>query len=387
LKIIIIGNGAAGIAAAESARKADASAEIVILNSERYYHYSRPRVIEFLSGRISLEQITIKNSEFYEKNRIRLVLLVNVVKIDPAKKTVYMEGGIDEQYDKLIIAAGAYSFLPPVEGSDIEGVFTLRTVDDAKAVIEFAKGRKDAVLIGAGLLGIEAAISLNALGLKTTLVEVFDRLLPRQLDHECAGMLQKKLEAKGLSFLLPRQTASITKDGENLKLNFKDSTSISGGLVMFSAGIRCNLKIAEGTGLAMDKGIKVNNFMETDMQDIYACGDIAEYNGIVYGIWPAAREQGTAAGTNAAGGKAEYKGNVMSTKLKVAGIEVGSLGAIEGGPGIEVVTKKQDDNIKKAFIKDSRVIGIILLGDASKYQAAQELMKTGGNTGSLKEIF
>jgi len=113
LKIIIIGNGAAGIAAAESARKADASAEIVILNSERYYHYSRPRVIEFLSGRISLEQITIKNSEFYEKNRIRLVLLVNVLKIDPAKKTVYMEGGIDEQYDKLIIAAGAYSFLPP----------------------------------------------------------------------------------------------------------------------------------------------------------------------------------------------------------------------------------------------------------------------------------
>ncbi len=382
MKIIIIGNGAAGIAAAEAVRKKDADAEIIMLNSERYYHYSRPRVIEFLAGKVSLEQITIKNSEFYEKNRIRLVMLVKVEKIDPAKKTVYLEGGIDETYDKLIIAAGAYSFLPPVEGSDSEGVFTLRTIDDAKAIIEYAKDKNEAVLVGGGLLGIEAAISLTALGLKTTVVEVFDRLLPRQLDAECAAHLQKLLEEKSLNFLLPRQSASIVKDGAGLKLNFKDGSYVSAGLILFSAGIRCSMKLAEGSGLAMDKGIKVNNYMETNIPDIYACGDIAEYNGMVYGIWPAAREQGTAAGLNAAGEKTEYKGSVLSTKLKVAGIDLASLGNIEAGAGVEAFVKKEGSAIKKIFIKDGKISGAILLGETSKYQALQELMKKGAAVSS-----
>jgi nitrite reductase (NADH) large subunit len=382
MKYLIIGNGVAGIAAAEAIRKKDQSGDIIILNSERYYHYSRPRVIEFLSGRTALENITIKNSEFYEQNRIRLVLLVNVTAIDVSKKRVYLEGGIDEAYDKLIIAAGAYSFLPPVEGSDNEGVFTLRTIDDAKAVMDYAKGKKEAIVVGGGLLGIEAAVSLTALGLKTTIVEVFDRLLPRQLDAESAAILQGLLEEKGLSFLLPRQTGKISREaGGKLKLSFGDKGGASADLALFSAGIRCNLKIAAGSGIETAKGIRVNDLLETSAPDVYAAGDIAEHNGTVYGLWPASREQGAVAGENAAGGRVEYKGSVISTRLKVAGIELASLGSIESGEGIENVSKKSPGGIKKLFLRDKKVVGAILLGDVSKYQAIQELIKTGGTTG------
>lgn len=382
MKYLIIGNGVAGIAAAEAIRKKDQSGSITILNSERYYHYSRPRVIEFLSGRTALENITIKNSEFYEQNRIRLVLLVNVTFIDVSKKTVHIEGGIDETYDKLIIASGANSFLPPVEGSGNEGVFTLRTIDDAKAIMDYAKGKKEAIVVGGGLLGIEAAVSLTALGLKTTIVEVFDRLLPRQLDAESAAILQGLLEEKHLSFLLPRQTGKIFREaGGKLKLSLGDKGEAVSDLVLFSAGIRCNLKIAEGSGIETVKGIKVNDLLETSAADVYAAGDIAEHKGIIYGLWPASREQGAAAGENAAGGKVEYKGSVLSTRLKVAGIELASLGSIESGDGIKNVSKKSPGNIRKLFLKDKKVVGAILLGDVSKYQVIQELIKTGGTAG------
>jgi nitrite reductase (NADH) large subunit len=387
MKYLIIGNGIAGISAAESIRKADASAEITVLNSERYYHYSRPRVIEFLSGKADLDKITIKNVDFYEKNRIRLVLLVNVTKIDTASKKVVMEGGIEENYDKLIIAAGAHSFLPPVDGAVQEGVFTLRTIDDAKAIIDYSNGKKTAVVIGGGLLGIEAAMSLSARGLKTTIVEVFDRLLPRQLDKDSASVLQSMLESKGLNFLLPRQALSITRENGKLRINFKDNTPVEGDLVLFSSGIRPNLEIINGTGISTGRGIKVNNFMETSVPGVYAAGDVIEHNGMMYGLWPPAREQGNAAGLNAAGIKTEYTGNVISAKLKTAGIDLASLGSTEAGAGIGVFTKKAGNSFYRVFIKDNKITGAILIGDVSGYQRIEEKMKKGEITGPSESIF
>lgn len=377
MKYLIIGNGIAGVSAAEAIRKNDASGEITILNSERYYHYSRPRVIEFLSGKTALEKITIKDVDFYEKNRISLVMLVNVVKIDPAAKKVVMEGGIEKDYDRLIIAAGAHSFVPPVKGAGQEGVFTLRTIDDAKAIMEYAAGKKTAVVIGGGLLGIEAANSLMALGLKVTIVEVFDRLLPRQLDKDSAGVLQSMLEEKGLSFLLPRQAVSITRDGEGLKINFKDNTSVTGGMVLFSSGIRPNTGIISGAGISAGRGITVNDFMETNVPGIYAAGDIIEHNGRMYGLWPPAREQGNAAGLNAAGIRAEYTDSVISARTKTAGIELASLGSIEAGPGTGVYTEKGGRNFYRAFVSAGKITGAIMIGDLSGYRRIEAKMKKG----------
>ena len=209
MKIVIIGNGVAAIAAAESAVKKDPSIVITMISNEKYMHYSRPRVIELLSGKVLQEQIIIKKNEFYKINGIKLICPKVIKGIDIGLKSVIFENGETENYDKLIIAAGANSFVPPVEGSTNNGVFTLRTIDDANEIIEFSKDKKTAVVIGGGLLGIEAAVALNMRGLQTTIVEFFDRLLPRQLDNDAATILQSLLEAKGLSFLLSKQAQTI----------------------------------------------------------------------------------------------------------------------------------------------------------------------------------
>ncbi len=386
MKIIIIGNGAAGIAAAESVKKKDTSISITMISNEKHPHYSRPRVIEFLSGKVTREQIIIRKKEFYDTNGINLLYPVSVKRIDVVAKTVDLDNGSVEKYDKLIIAAGAYSFIPPVEGSKNPGVFALRTIDDAESIMGYSKDKKTAAVIGGGLLGIEAAISLTARGLQTTVVEFFDRLLPRQLDKDGAAILRAMLETKGLKFMLPKTAVSIAPSGDSLTVNFKDNTSLTAGLVMFSSGIRCNLKIIDGTGIASDKGIKINNFMETNIPDVYACGDITEYNGMNYGIWPAAREQGTAAGLNAAGEKTEYKGSVMSAKLKVAGIDLGSMGNIEADAQTKTFTKQSEGIFKRVFIKDGKLSGAILLGDTADYQKLQEIMKKGGTVANPEEL-
>ncbi|MCX7698107.1 MAG: FAD-dependent oxidoreductase [Candidatus Goldbacteria bacterium] len=383
MKIIIIGNGVAGISSAEAIRSKDKNSEIVIYSDEKYLHYSRPRVIEYLSGKVEVSRIIIRKEEFYKQNNITLLLNTKVVKIDPQNKKIILSNGKEDNFDKLIIAAGAYSFLPPIPGADITGVFTLRTIDDADKIISYSRNKKTAAVIGGGLLGIEAAMSLKVLGLDVTIIEVFDRLLPRQLDKDAAIILQSMLEAKGLKFLLPKQTTTIEKINNNLKINFKDNTCLESDVILFSAGIRCNLKILEGSNIEADKGIKVNDYLQTNFQDIYAAGDIAEYKGIVYGIWPAAKEQGSIAGLNAIGEKIEYKGSIISTKLKVVGIELASIGSIEHGEGIEIQTKQDKEVFKRLFIKDNKLIGAILLGDTSQYQKLQDIMKTNQDISEL----
>lgn len=386
MKIIIIGNGIAGISAAEAIRGRDKNFEIVMYTDERHYHYSRPRVIEYLSGKVDVNTIIIKKEEFYKQNNIKLNLNSKIISIDTQNKKIILSDGRQDNFDRLIIAAGAYSFLPPVDGADTEGVFTLRTIDDADKIVSFSRGKNKALVIGGGLLGIEAAMSLKTLGLDVAIVEVFDRLLPRQLDKDSAKILQAMLEEKGLKFLLPKQTSSIEKNNDLLKINFKDNTSAIADLTLFSAGIRCNLKIIEGSGIEFGMGIKVNEYMRTNIPDIFAAGDIAEYHGVVYGIWPAAKEQGTAAGINATGEKTEYKGSVLSTKLKVVGIELASIGSIEHGEGIQIHTKQDKGIFKRVFVKDSKLVGAILLGDTSQYSKLQDIIKSQKEPGKIEEL-
>jgi len=375
MKIIIIGNGVAGISAAETIRNKDKNAELVIYTDEKYYHYSRPRVIEYLSGKVTVDKIIIRKEDFYKQNNIKIFLNTKIIKIDTQNKKIILENGDEDNFDKLIIAAGAYSFLPPVEGANNKGVFTLRNINDADKIISFAKNKRAAVVIGGGLLGIESAMSLKISGLDVIIVEVFDRLLPRQLDNDAAKILQTMIEEKGLKFLLAKQTSKIEKTNNQLQINFKDNTSVSADMILFSAGIRCNLKIAENSGIDYDKGIKVNEYMQTNIPDIYAAGDIAEYKGIIYGIWPAAKEQGQIAGLNVIGEKTEYKGSVLSTKLKVAGIDLASVGNIEKKEDIQIYTKQDKDIFKRVFIKDKKLIGAILIGDTTQYQKLQEIIK------------
>lgn len=376
MKYIIVGNGVAGMAAAEAIRERDAAGQIHIYTEENYYHYSRPRVIEYLGGSATSEKIVIRGPEYYKKLDIQLFRGVTVESIDPAARTVNSRTGADA-YDKLILASGATSFLPPVEGCRAGCVFTLRTIADADRILARCAPGKRALVIGGGLLGIETAASLAKRGLSVSVVEVFDRLLPRQLDADGAALLRAMLERQGLSFLLPKKTAAIRQSGEGAEVHFDDGSEVGADLVIFSAGVRSDTRLAAAAGVACDRGILVDANMATSLPGIYAAGDAAQFNGVVYGLWPSAKEQGSFAGRNAAGEPALYQGSQVSAKLKVSGIELASLGAIGEGPGIGVVTKRGENSFKRLFLSGGKLAGAILIGDTSQFAALQKLIKSG----------
>ncbi len=376
MKYIIVGNGAAGMAAAEAIRERDAAGLIHIYTEEDYYHYSRPRVIEYLGGLATPEKIVIRGPEYYKKLDIRLFRGTAVESIDPAARTVATKRGTDS-FDRLILASGAASFLPPVEGSRLDCVFTLRTIADADRILARCAPGKRAVVIGGGLLGIETAASLAKRGLSVSVVEVFDRLLPRQIDADGAALLRTMLERQGLAFFLPKRTAAIRQSGGGAEVLFDDGSSIAADLVIFSAGVRSDTRLAASAGIACDRGILVDGHMGTNLPGIYAAGDAAQFNGVVYGLWQASKEQGSLAGRNAAGEPTLYQGSQVSAKLKVSGIELASLGAIGGGPGIAVVTKRGENSFKRLFLSGGKLAGAILVGDASQFAALQKLLKSG----------
>ena len=376
MKYIIVGNGVAGMAAAEAIRGRDAAGQIHIYTEENYYHYSRPRVIEYLGGLATSDKIAIRGPEYYAKLNIQLFRGTAVESIDPAARTIATRAGADS-YDKLILASGATSFLPPVEGCRSDCVFTLRTIADADRILARCAPGKRAVVIGGGLLGIETAASLAKRGLSVSVVEVFDRLLPRQLDADGAALLRAMLERQGLAFLLPKKTAAILPAGGGADVLFDDGSSIGADLVVFSAGVRSDMRLASAAGIACDRGILVDGHMETSAPGIYAAGDAAQFNGVVYGLWPAAKEQGSFAGRNAAGEPALYQGSQLSAKLKVSGIELASLGAIGEGPGVSVSTRRGEGSFRRLFLSGGRLAGAILIGDTSSFVPLQKLLKSG----------
>ncbi|MCE5256981.1 MAG: FAD-dependent oxidoreductase [Spirochaetaceae bacterium] len=377
MKIIIAGNGAAGIAAAEAIRENDQACELSIFSNEPGPHYSRPRVIEYLGGKVAPDKIAIKSPEYYRKNNISLHSPADIVSIDTEARRISLSDSQSAGFDTLIIAMGANSFLPPVEGSKLEGIFTLRTIADASAIIDYSRDKKKALVIGAGLLGLETASNLSHRGLETSVVEVAERLLPRQLDSDAAQILQGRLESQGLRFLLSRQTTKIERKGGGLLVSFVDGSSVQTDIVLFSAGVRSNLAVAQKAGILCEKGVCIDGHMRTSVPFIYAAGDVAQFNGTVYGLWPIAREQGKLAGLNAIGVETEYKGSVLSTKLKVTGIDVASVGAIDSGQGTEARTLTRDGNFARLFIKDQKISGGIMVGDSGSYNQLQAMIREG----------
>jgi nitrite reductase (NADH) large subunit len=386
MKTVIIGNGVAGVSVAEAIRKTDSAMDLTIISDEPYHHYSRPRVIEVLSGKTTPDQIVIRKKDWYEKNNIKLLLDTKVVKIDVDTKTIRFMGGGSILYETLVLAGGSYSFVPPFPGRESEGIFTLRTIDDANRIIEYARGKPEALVIGGGLLGIESANSLKSLGLGVTIVEFFDRLLPRQLDNEGALILKEMIEERGISVKVGMHTKAIGREyGGRLSASFEQGESVYSDVILVSAGVKPSLSLIEGTPIVKNMGIKVTNRMATNVPGVYACGDIAEVNGKLYGIWPAAKEQGTVCGRNIAGENVVYEGSVMSTRLKVLDIELGSLGSIDPGPGIETFSRKEKQIYKRIFIKDTKLIGAILLGDTKDYPKLQSLIKSGEDISAIKQ--
>lgn len=386
---IIIGNGVAGTEAAKAIRQRDPSSEIKIFTQDHYPFYSRPRLPELLAREVSVEEIFIHNCEWYHKNKIQLHLNCTVKNIDTKNQKITLLDRSNFIYNKLLFASGSSGVLPPIDGiNSAEGVFTLRSVEDVLTITKRAALSKAVTLIGGGLLGLEAGNGLRKLGLSVTVVEFFDRLLPRQLDGEGSVILQKQMENIGLRFFLGAQSKSVKDSGSVKILELKDGRMIESNFILVSAGIKPNITLAQESGVSVNKGIIVNDCMETNISNIYAAGDAAEHKGRIYGIWPAAQRQGVIAGSNMAGGNEIYGGTVPSTSLKVAGIRLTSMGDIltEDKTVEQIKVKNSDKNTyKKLFIKDGKLVGAIFLDDAKNAAEIGRLMEKKVDVSKYKE--
>jgi nitrite reductase (NADH) large subunit len=382
---LIVGNGVAGTTAAENIRKQDKKGNITIMTDEDLPFYWRIQLNEYISGEMTEKELLAKKEEWYQDQNISLKLKTRVVGADAQKRVVVTEDKEELPYDSLLIATGSHSFIPPIKGSEKKGVFALRDFQDARDISAFAKNIEEVILIGGGLLGLEAGNALRKLGKKIMVVEFFPRLLPRQLDVDGAERLQKILEGMGFSFRLGAKTQEITGDDKANGASLEGGETLSGQMVVISAGVRPNLELAEPLGLKTDKGVVVDERLQTNQPDIYAAGDVAEFKGMPYGIWPAAMEQGKIAGINMAGGKATYNGTTMANTLKVVGVDLASAGNIDAENEFESKVATDEDQYKKIVLENNQIIGCIMLGDTKGFNEITKMMSEKRDVSKIKD--
>ena len=367
MKYLIIGNGVAGTTAAENIRANDPDAWITIVSDEDIPFYYRIRLNDCLSGEIGEQELIAKKDQWYLDKNIDLKLNTRITEADPAAKTVHTANKETIPYDKLLVATGSHPFIPPIQGSNKNNVYTLHTISDVRKIALSCRDCTKVVLIGGGLLGIETGFALSKLGKEVTIVEFFPRLLPRQLDTEGAKRLCAILEKKNFTFRLGAVTKEITGDADVQGVLLEDNELLPAQTVIISAGVRPNLELAEMFDLQCDRGIKVDEYLQTGQPDIYGAGDVIEFNGTTYGLWIAGLEQGKIAGANMAGNKSSYKGTVLSSILKVAGIDLASAGNIDEENQYESKIVADNNTYKKVVLEDDRVIGCIMLGDKKNF--------------------
>jgi nitrite reductase (NADH) large subunit len=381
MRYVIVGGGVAGVTTAKEIRKLDPKGQIDLYSSEPYPYYFRPKLWEFIAGKITPEESYYRPESWYAGQGIDLHLDTVAEGLDSDNCVLTFRDGKKVPYDRLVIASGARSFVPPVEGANLEGVFALRTLDDAKVIAAFADREKSAVLIGGGLLGLETAKALTDRGLKVRVVEFMPRLLPRQLDKEGAEVLQVYLEQQGLEIYLDAKTESIAAGSDGLLVYLADGRQIETGMVVFSTGIRSNIEPWQSSGLKAGRGLQVDEHLMTSEDSIYAVGDAAEFNGIVYGIIPAATEQGKIAGANmVASGSKKYAGTIPSTRLKIVGMEFNAYGesTLEGeGVLVKRYIDQDGGRYERLAIRDGRILGAIVLGNTKKAFGIKRLIEVG----------
>ncbi len=384
----IIGNGVAGTEAALAIRSLDSSSAITVITQSAHHMYYRPRLIEYLAGDIKPENLYIYKPAMYDEKHIEVLFKTNVIDIDTKTKHITLHHGSKIRYDKLCIATGAIPTMPSIPGITLQGVFSVRTIDDADAIINHinATTNKQVVIVGGGLLGLETAYSLYKRGCNVTVIEFFDRLLPRQLDNDGAAIIKKLLEQKGLQFVLADSVTEIVGDSSVEKVICKSGTQLEAGTVIFSMGIKPQVELAKNAGLAVNRGIIINNHLETSNPDIFAAGDPTEYNGICYGIWPAAREQGKLAGLNMAGARQEYTGTLLSVLLKITGIDLYSAGDFNKD-GTKSIVHKADSVYVKFLYSENEPLAAIVIGDMNIIKLARNVMERKAEINDLIKLF
>jgi nitrite reductase (NADH) large subunit len=383
MKLVVVGNGMAGMRTVEELLKiAPDIYDITVYGDEPYPNYNRIMLSPVLANEQTIDEIILNTREWYVEKNIELYTSARVNKIDRQKRVVYAEDGKSTEYDRLLIATGSKPFMLPLPGKELEGVIGYRDIKDTNEMIGAAKKYKHAVVIGGGLLGLEAANGLKIQGMDVTVVHKNEWLLERQLDKTAGQMLQKNLEAKGLKFLLQKNTEKLIGDdnGRVSSIKFSDGMEIPADLVVMAVGIRPNFSLAESAGIHCDRGIVVNDTMQTFDPRIYAVGECVNHRGISYGLVAPLFEMAKVCATHLANfGIGQYKGSITSTKLKVTGIDLFSAGDFIGDEETEeiVLHDAVGGVYKKLVIKNDQIVGSVLYGDTSDGSWYFQMLRDG----------
>lgn len=386
---LIIGNGIAGLAAAEEIRKNDENGNILIVSKEEIPTYWRTRLSALIAKDFNKDDIYVKKEAWYQEKNIEEKLDTEVEKLDLENDKAILSNGEEIEYGKVLLATGARAFVPPIKNVESKGVFAIRSLDDLISFKEYAADKKEVVIIGGGILGLEAAFSVKELGKEVSVIEAADYILNRQLDHELSKKLEKSLNEMGIKTFTGKATEEIlVNDGKVSGIKLSNGEEIKADVIMVQAGVRSIIDLAKNSNLEVDRGIIVNDNLQSKKENVYAAGDCAQIGNFTIGLWTASQEMGKIVGHNMTGAKETYEKPKPFSTLMIGNIKVFSAG-MTSGEGIEEMKAEKDGNIYKLFKKDGKFVGGILWNDIKMQNDVKDLVFNGKNLEDTKlaEIF
>ncbi|MFC5470263.1 nitrite reductase large subunit NirB [Cohnella suwonensis] len=389
MKLVVVGNGMAGVKCVEYLLELAPDAyEITIIGNEPHPNYNRILLSKVLQGDTSIDEITINDRQWYKDKGIRLITGETVSRIDTASKKAIAASGMKVEYDKLVLAVGSSPFMPPIPGIDKPGVTAFRNIEDCETMFRASATYRKAAVIGGGLLGLEAARGLLNLGMEVDVVHNASYLMNRQLDRMSADMLKTRLVAQGMRFRMEKRTEKILGRKRAEGLQFSDGSKLAADLIVLAVGISPNSLIAAASGIDANRGIVVNDYMETSAPDVYAVGECAEHRGTAYGLVAPLYEQGMVLANVLAGKKTEpYAGSIPYAQLKVSGVEVFSAGDIRDGDAATALLEYDGvrGTYKKVTMSGGKVAGAILFGDTTEGTKLLGHLKKKADVSVLRE--
>ena len=386
---LIIGNGIAGLAAAEEIRKNDENGNILIVSKEEIPTYWRTRLSALIAKDFDKDDIYVKKEAWYQEKNIEEKLDTEVEKLDLENNKAILANGEEIEYGKVLLATGARAFVPPIKNVESKGVFAIRSLDDLISFKEYAADKKEVVIIGGGILGLEAAFSVKELGKEVSVIEAADYILNRQLDYELSKKLEESLNEMGIKTYTGKATEEIlTNDGKVSGIKLSNGEEIKADVIMVQVGVRSIIDLAKNSNLEVDRGIIVNDNLQSKKENVYAAGDCAQIGNFTIGLWTASQEMGKIVGRNMTGAKETYEKPKPFSTLMIGNIKVFSAG-MTSGEGIEEMKAEKDGNIYKLFKKDGKFVGGILWNDIKMQNDVKDLVFNGKNLEDTKlaEIF
>jgi len=393
MNYVIIGNSVAAVGAVEGIRKHDKTTPIVIISDEPYHTYPRPLISYYLGGKVKEENMYYRNRDFYRANNVEPILGVKAQRLDVDKKEVLLQDGRRINYSKLLIATGGKPLIPPLEGIDKQNIFNFSKLDDVKNIEKVAEKGSRAIVVGASFSGLKAVEALVERGVRVTVIDILDRIMPRVFDETASQMAQKTLEKYGVEVLLETTVQKIVGNKTASGVLLKDGSELACDFIILAMGVRCNIDLVKDTKININRGIIVDNKMRTNVSDVYAAGDVTEgFNFIEQRnteipIIPNAYKQGETAGENMAGAEKIFDRGFIMNSMPLLDLSIVSAGVSAPGEGINIKTiyDQEKSVYKKFYIKNNELVGYLLINDIDRAGIYTDLIKRKVDISSFEE--